>query len=114
MHHVGQLTRALLLDDTLTHRGSRNNLLGQDPSDELLTRYSLEKQVSKETPPTFMLHAASDGAVKPGNSLQYYAALVKHKIPAVLLMFQKGGHGPGAFSQNPSWEQALDDWLDER
>ena len=61
-----------------------------------------------------MLHAATDGAVPPENSLLYYQALLKHKIPAVLHVYQKGGHGPGAFKQNPSWEVALDDWLKER
>ena len=102
------------MSDALTHKGSRRNLLGESPDKELLTHYSLEKQVTKQTPPTFILHAASDRAVKPGNSLGYYQALIAHKVPAVLLMFQKGGHGPGAFKQNPSWEQALDDWLLEQ
>ena len=99
------------MDEAITHRGSRERLLGLEPSSELIKQYSLEKQVHAKTPSTFILHAASDGAVPAENSLRYYQALLDHKIPAVLHLYQAGGHGPGAFKHNPSWEAAFDEWL---
>ena len=98
----------------LTHQGSRQNLLGDKPAEELVDRYSLEMQITKETVPTFILHASSDTVVDPRNSLRYYQALLKHHVSAVMHLYQHGGHGPNAFKQNPSWERALDDWLSER
>jgi acetyl esterase/lipase len=102
------------MQDDVTHRGSRRNLLGEQPSRELSDRYSLELQVSGQTAPAFLLHAASDTVVDPRNSLRYYEALVREKVPAVMHFYQHGGHGPGAFQQNPSWELALDHWLSEQ
>ena len=102
------------MQDGVTHQGSRRNLLGGQPERELIDRYSLELQVSRETSPAFILHAASDTVVDPLNSLRYYEALVREKVPAVMHFYQHGGHGPGAFQKNPSWQAALDDWLSER
>ena len=98
----------------LTHAGSRRNLLGENPADELVEQYSLELQVSGDTAPAFLLHAATDTVVDPRNSLRYYEALLEHKVPAVLHVYYHGGHGPGAFQQNPSWAAALDEWLSRR
>ncbi len=102
------------MQQELTHQGSRNNLLGEKPDGALVEHYSLERQVSDQTAPAFILHAASDRVVNPRNSLRYYEALIQNHIPAVLHIYQNGGHGPNAFKQNPSWEQALDDWLKQQ
>lgn len=102
------------MQDELTHKGSRRNLLGNILDPDLWNRFSLELQVSAESAPAFLLHAASDTVVDPRNSLRYSEALMEHDVPVVMHLYQNGGHGPGAFKQNPSWSKALDDWLAQR
>lgn len=94
-----------------THGGSRRNLLGAEPTDDLERRYSNQLQVTAETPPTFLLHAADDRAVPIKNALEYHAKLVEHSVPARMLVFETGGHGPSAFKSNPSWEAVFESWL---
>ena len=98
----------------VTHSGSRQNLLGSPAHDELVTTYSNELHVTKETPPTFVLHAADDRVVKLKNSLDYYTQLVTRGVPARLLVFETGGHGPTAFKTNPSWKPVFFAWLAKR
>jgi acetyl esterase/lipase len=69
----------------LTHGGSRNNLLGKDPSAELIELYSNEKQVTDKTPPTFLAHPLDDKVVVPANSKSFYEALQAHKVPSKYL-----------------------------
>ena len=78
-----------------THMGSRKNLLGPDPSDELLDLLSSEQQVGKQTPPTLLVHSKDDKAVPIGNSERFFAALKRHEVPVKLLTYEKGGHGYG-------------------
>lgn len=98
----------------VTHGGSRNNLLGPDASEQLAAKYSNELQVSQHTPPTFLLHAADDKVVSIVNTLRYYKALIAHGIPARLVAFEEGGHGPPAFQRNPSWVPIFEDWIKNR
>ncbi len=102
------------MESGVTHNGSRNNLLGGDAPETLVELYSNEKQISKETPPTFLLHCSDDRVVDVENSLRFYQGLVQHGIPAQMLVYEKGGHGPGAFKGNPSWLEALERWLERR
>ena len=83
------------MDTLITHRGSRNNLLGLKPGDDLVKRFSNELQVTADTPPAFLVHSSDDNAVPVMNSINYYKGLQKNKIPAELHIFQKGGHGYG-------------------
>jgi dipeptidyl aminopeptidase/acylaminoacyl peptidase len=99
------------MKDEIAHKGSRGNLMGKE---ELIERYSNELRVTAETPPCFLLHCTDDRTVAVENSLRFYQALVAHKIPAACLIFEEGGHGPNAFTRNPSWEGALDGWLKKR
>ena len=78
-----------------THQGSKNNLLGKDPSPELVELLSNEKQVTKATPPCFIWHTWEDPAVPVENSLQLLAALRAAKVPAEAHFFEEGGHGFG-------------------
>jgi acetyl esterase/lipase len=78
-----------------THAGSKKNLLGADPDPALVELLSNEKQVSKDTPPTFLWHTWEDTGVKIENSTQFAAALRSHGVPFELHIFQKGGHGKG-------------------
>jgi acetyl esterase/lipase len=84
-----------------THGGSRRNLLGPDPSPELVLLLSSEKQVSAETPPCFIWHTWEDSAVKVENALEFAAALQRHGVPFDLHIFQQGRHGLGLNDQPP-------------
>jgi acetyl esterase/lipase len=79
--------------DSLMHKGSRDNLVGKTPSAEKINYYSNELQVTARTPPAFLVHAKDDGTVKVQNSINFYDALLKNKVPAEIHLFEKGGHG---------------------
>ena len=102
------------MDSTLTHKGSRNNLLGKKPSDQLVKLYSNELQVTKKTPPTYIVHATDDKTVPVKNSVQLYEALKEKKIEAQLDTFAVGGHGFGMRKHNipvDNWPDLLKNWL---
>jgi len=96
------------------HVGSRENLIGKTPSQELLDLYSNEKQVTSNTPITFIVHAEDDDAVPVQNALMFYDALLKAKVKAEMHIFQSGGHGFGL--NNPrskdKWFDWCTNWLD--
>ncbi|HEA28409.1 MAG TPA: alpha/beta hydrolase [Leeuwenhoekiella sp.] len=100
----------------ITHQGSRENLLGTNPSAATIERFSNEKQVTGKTPVTFLVHAADDGAVPVANSIEYFMALNKNKVPAEMHVYENGGHGFGLGTQatNNSWPDALELWLTTR
>lgn len=114
------------MEEEITHKGTRNNLLGQDgQTPELLERYSLEKQVSEATPVTFMAHSTNDGGVPVENSIRYYRQLVDKGIDAEMHIYPYGGHGWGfnkdiylgkgkdklGYARN-EFEASLKRWLD--
>ncbi|HEX3009716.1 MAG TPA: alpha/beta hydrolase [Bacteroidales bacterium] len=85
----------ITFDAAYTHGGSRSNLIGANPSDEQVKRFSNELQINKDTPPAFLVHSSDDTVVPVLNSINYFQGLQKNKIPAELHIFQKGGHGYG-------------------
>jgi acetyl esterase/lipase len=99
----------------LTHAGSKRNLLGNNPPSQLVDLYSNEKQVTDQTPPTFLAHALDDTVVVPANSRLLYDALQAHKVPSRYLELPSGGHGLNGY-KGPMWdawqEQSLA-WLAE-
>lgn len=100
----------------VTHGGSRQNLLGNNPSQELEDRYTLEKQVNERTPQAFIMLSADDGAVPPANGIHYFEALLQHQVPATLHVYPTGGHGWGfrdAFTYKRQWTGELEKWLRE-
>lgn len=99
-----------------THGGSKHNLLGPNPTPELIDRFSNEKQVTDRTPPTFLAHAKNDTVVIPENSRDLYAALKAHNVPAEYLELPDGGHGLNGY-QGPhwdAWQKRLIEWLAEQ
>ncbi|HVC95389.1 MAG TPA: alpha/beta hydrolase, partial [Pirellulales bacterium] len=97
-----------------THVGSRNNLLGENADAKLVEYLSNEKQVTPETPPTFMFHTNEDSAVPPENSVLFYLALRRARVPAELHIYEKGRHGVGLAQKDPalaSWPALLVTWL---
>ena len=97
------------------HRGSRNNLLGtKEPNEKLDAEFSTHKHVRPDSPPTFLFHTSEDAAVPAENSLLFYEALRKQKIPAELHIYEKGKHGVGLASGDPAlskWPERLEAWL---
>ena len=92
---LGILCYAVISLGEFGHRGSMHNLLGPDPSPELVRLLSNELQVTKETPPCFIWHTYEDNAVPVENSLQFAEALRKAGVPYDLHIYQKGQHGIG-------------------
>lgn len=86
-----------------THAGSKANLLGDNPTPELVHRFSNEEQVTDKTPPTFLAHAKDDVAVPPENSRMFCEALRAHNIALEYLELPSGGHGLNG-CQGPMWE----------
>jgi acetyl esterase/lipase len=100
------------LSDSLMHKGSRNNLLGVTPSADKIRLYSANYQVTKQTPPTFIVHAEDDHTVKVENSIVMYQALLKAGIPAEMHIYPKGGHGFGINDTNTGhWIDRAQDWM---
>lgn len=98
----------------VTHGGSRGNLLGANPSQELEQKYSLERQVSARSPQAFIMLSSDDSAVPPINGIGYYLALREQKVPASLHVYPTGGHGWGFrdnFTYKRQWTEELEKWL---
>ena len=105
------------MDSTYTHMGSRKNLLGKNPSDDLVKLYSNELQVTKKTPPTFIIHAKDDKTVPIANSENFKKALDKNKVSAELNIFEVGKHGFGMRKSGipaDNWDEMLKKWLKVR
>ncbi len=104
-------------EDPYVHKGSRRNLLGDNPDPKLVETLSNERAVTRETPPTFLFHTNADAGVPPENSVLFYLALRKHGVPAELHIYENGPHGVGlAWSDLAlsSWPARLADWLKNR
>jgi acetyl esterase/lipase len=99
--------------DSIGHIGSRDHLLGKNPSAEKIVEYSNELQVSEKTPPAFLVHAGDDDVVKVQNALYFYEALQRKNIPAELHIYPKGGHGFGMNNSttNDKWMNSLKNWF---
>ncbi len=99
------------------HKGSRRNLLGEDPDPRLMEYLSNEKQVTPQTPPTFLFHTDEDRGVPAENSVLFYLALRKAGVPAELHIYEKGKHGVGLAPKDTvlsTWPDRLADWLKAR
>ncbi len=101
--------------DSLTSKtsNSRTILLGKKISAEDKIKYSPELHISKTTPPAFIVQAEDDSTSLVGNSLAYYKGLMENKVPAQLLLYQKGGHGFALYNraQDEFWMPAAIRWL---
>ncbi len=105
------------MDSAITHWGSRVNLLGGNPSPELVSHFSNELQVSRETPPAFLVHSLDDNLVPVQNSMNYALALQKLNIPCELHIYGSGGHGYGlgrSTGTESTWPEACRKWLEAR
>jgi acetyl esterase/lipase len=99
-----------------THGGSKNNLLGQNQKAGSVELFSNEKQVTPQTPPTFLAHAQDDTCVVPDNSQMFHDALRSNHVATTYLKLPSGGHGLNGY-RGPMWDawqkQSLE-WLAEQ
>jgi acetyl esterase/lipase len=99
------------------HAGSERNLLGDKDSPEMAARMSAEKNVTKETPPTFLFHTVEDRAVPVENSVYYAMALRNAGVPFEMHLFERGNHGVGLGQNDPvlkAWPDLCAAWLQSR
>ena len=97
------------MQDKLTHTGSRNQLLGNNPSKETVDLFSNELQVDETAPPAYITHAADDKTVDVDNSINYFESLRHHNIPVEMHIYPKGGHGFVFGHQD--WMDPLFKWM---
>ena len=102
------------MNASYTHAGSRENLLGTNPSSALVELYSSDKQVTAQTPPAYICWANDDSTVKPANSSMYRAALRKAGVSVTTKTFSTGGHGFGfklSYTNHDKMVEDLTKWL---
>ena len=104
----------ITLTSPYTHQGTLHNLLGSDPNPQLVEYLSNERQVTPQTPPTFLFHTTDDDAVPVENSVLFYMALRKNGVPAEMHLYAHGPHGVGLAQKDPvlsTWPARLNDWM---
>jgi acetyl esterase/lipase len=107
----------ITFSDAITHSGTRDHLIGENPAADNIERYSNEKHVTEETPPTFLISTSDDG-VSPENCILYYSACLKNKVPVEMHIYEKGGHGYALKKKGSgpveTWTDRLADWMIDR
>lgn len=103
----------ITFQDPAAHAGSREMLLGKQPTAAQIARFSAERHVSANTPPTFIVHAADDQSVPVANSLRFFEAVNAKGVAAELIVYPAGGHGFGLNNGTTPdrWIERLRDWL---
>jgi acetyl esterase/lipase len=107
----------IAMDGPAVHAGSRKALLGASPKAADVDLMSPERQVTPQTPPTLLIHTQADGAVPVENSILFYQALTRHKVPAEMYLFEQGSHGMGmrdGLGTASSWPRRAEEWLKMR
>jgi acetyl esterase/lipase len=102
------------MQEPWVHRGSRDSLLGPQPSPARVAEYSTDTQVTKDTPPTFLVHSSEDPVVPVENSVLFYSALRRAGVPAEMHLFRSGPHGFGLLPGHgpvSDWPRLCADWL---
>lgn len=107
----------IAMDGAAAHAGSRKALLGAAPSAAEVELMSVERQVTAHTPPTLLVHTQADGSVPVENSILFYQALTRAKVPAEMYLFEHGAHGMGmrdGLGTASAWPRRAEEWLRER
>jgi acetyl esterase/lipase len=99
-------------------KGMQDKLLGTNPSEAMIDEYCLDKQVTAETPPTFLIFT-SDDFLSPEQGFLFYSQLLKYKTPAEFHIYEKGGHGYSLSMKNrgghlADWDRQMEGWLRDR
>lgn len=101
------------MEEGLTHKGSRNNLLGPSPSGEQVKLFSNYLQVNPNTPPTWLTHTGDDTVVPVENSIRFYQELIRNKVPAEMHLYPSGNHGFVLKMKPEEWMKPLFEWMDK-
>ena len=96
------------------HNESRRNLLGDNPTEDILRKASSELNVRPDTPPCFVWHTVEDTLVPPDHSLLFAAALLKAQVPCEIHLYEKGPHGTGLMGTKHLWMDDLLHWIRQR
>lgn len=107
----------ITMEGAAAHAGSRKALLGAAPSAAEVELMSVERQVTARTPPTLLVHTQADGSVPVENSILFYQALTRAKVPAEMYLFEHGAHGMGmrdGLGTASAWPRRAEEWLRER
>jgi len=99
------------MTDELTHKGSRENLLGKTPDAAQIILFSNELHVNPNTPPTWLTHTGDDTVVPVDNSIRFYQELIRNKVPAEMHLYPKGNHGFVLHLPTDEWMQPLFSWM---
>jgi len=99
------------MQDSLTHLDSRKNLLGENPSIDIINKFSNELQVNFNSPPAYIIHSGDDTLVDVDNSIVYYEQLRHHKIPAEMHIYPKGNHGFVLSQPTEEWMLPIFKWM---
>lgn len=97
------------MQEKLTHKDSRSKLLGETPSQATVDLFSNELQVTGNTPPAYITHAADDNVVDVDNSIEYFEALRRHKVFVEMHIYPKGNHG--FIFGRKDWMEPLVKWM---
>jgi acetyl esterase/lipase len=104
----------ITMRDPYAHKGSRTNLLGENPTQAQIDLMSNELHVTKDTPPTFIFQTTDDPVVPVQNSVEFYLALKKEGVPVEMHLYEHGKHGLGLAKNDPevsTWPTLLSNWL---
>lgn len=96
------------------HATSRTALLGEKPTDEMRRRLSVDEQVTRETPPTFLVHSTEDTTVPVENSLLFFQAMRRAKAPIEMHLYPQGPHGSGMdpkLGPTAEWPRHCESWM---
>ena len=102
------------MQDPFAHGASRRALLGPNPTDELKLRLSVDQQVTKDTPPTFLVHSSEDTTVVVENSLLFYQGMRRAKAPIEMHLYPRGPHSSGMdpkLGPTSEWPRLCEAWL---
>ena len=100
-------------NESITHKGSKDNLIGKNPPEELVKKFSNELQVTQDSPPAFLVQAGDDHTVPVENSVRYYEACLKNHVPVEMHLYPYGGHGFGLHNKttDDQWFERLLNWM---
>lgn len=102
----------ITMDLAKTDPGTRNALLGEHPAEERIRLFSNELQVSKDTPPALLLHAADDHLVDVDNTIEFFEAMRHHEVAVDMRIFRSGDHGLLPLVRT-RWQSLIPEWIEE-
>jgi acetyl esterase/lipase len=107
------ISSVISMQSNFTHMGSRDNLLGENPGTDLIDLFSNELHITKDTPPTWLIHAKDDTIVSVENSIRMYEGLIENKIFAEMDLYPTGFHSLVWNMSSDEWMEPLYEWMTE-